>query len=89
MTKKEIKSAINKAAFQFAESLGYDVYDDNDGSSVTFIKPGTKRYDDTIEWHRSYHETCVLNWASDGTKSDAELIDAHMKLIIEQYNGQN
>ena len=88
MNKKEIKSAINKAAFQFAESLGYDVYDDSDGSSVTFMKPGTKRHDDTIEWHRSYHETCILNWASDETQADAEAIDAHMKPIIEHYNNQ-
>lgn len=85
MTKKEIKSAINKAAYQFAESLGYEVYDDGDGVSVTFMKPGTKRHDDTIEWHRSYHETCVLNWASDEVKTDAETIDTHMKSIINQY----
>jgi len=26
MNKKEIKNAINKAAYQFAESLGYEVH---------------------------------------------------------------
>lgn len=88
MTKKEIRSAINKAAFTFAESLGYEVYDDNDGSTVTFMKPGTKRHDDTIEWSRGYHETCVLNWASTQTQADAEAIDTHMKPIIEHYNSQ-
>ena len=85
MTKKEIKSAINKAAYIFAESLGYEIHDDGMGGSVTFMKPGTKRHDDTIDWHRSYHETCVLNWASDEVKIDAGLIDAHMKPIIAQY----
>ena len=85
MTKKEIKSAINKAAYMFAESLGYEIHDDGMGGSVTFMKPGTKRHDDTIDWHRSYHETCVLNWASDEVKIDAGLIDAHMKPIIAQY----
>jgi hypothetical protein len=85
MTKKEIKSAINKAAYQFAESLGYDISDDGMGGSVTFMKPGA-RGDDSIDWHRSYQETCVLNWASDDTKIDAGLIDAHMKPIIEHYN---
>ena len=84
MTKKEIKSAINKAAYMFAESLGYEIHDDGMGGSVTFIKLG-KLVDDSIEWHRSQHETCVLNWASDDTKLDAGLIDAHMKPIIEQY----
>ena len=84
MTKKEIKSAINKAAYMFDESLGYEIHDDGMGGSVTFIKLG-KLVDDSIEWHRSQHETCVLNWASDDTKLDAGLIDAHMKPIIEQY----
>ena len=86
MTKKEIKSAINKAAYTFAESLGYEIHDDGMGGSVTFMKPGTKRHDDTIEWHRSYHDTCVLNWASDQIKSDAQAIDNYMKPIIAQYN---
>jgi hypothetical protein len=86
MNKKEIRNAINKAAYQFAESLGYDMSDDNDGSSVTFKKPGCQRADDTIEWHRSYQYTCVVNWASDEIKADADAIDAHMKPIIEHYN---
>ena len=88
MNKKEIKSAINKAAFQYAESLGYEMHDDGMGGSVTFMKPDTKRHDDTIDWHRSYQETCVLNWASDDVKFDAALIDKHMKPIIEHYNSQ-
>ena len=86
MNKKEIRNAINKAAYQYAEKLGYQVSDDGDGSSVTFMKPDTKRHDDTIEWSRSYHDTCVLNWASAETKADAEFIDAHMKPIIKHYN---
>ena len=88
MNKKEIRNAINKAAYQFAESLDYQVYDDGDGSSVTFMKPDTERHDDTIEWHRSSHDTCVLNWASDQTKVDAQAIDDYMKPIIEHYNNQ-
>ena len=86
MNKKEIRNAINKAAYEFAESLGYDMSDDNDGSSVTFKKPGCKRADDTIEWHRSYQYACVVNWANDEIKADADAIDAHMKPIIEHYN---
>lgn len=87
MNKKEIRSAINKAAYKYAESLGYDISDDGMGGSVTFIKPGAS-IDDSIDWHRSYQETCTLNWASDDTKFDAGLIDKHMKPIIEQYNNQ-
>jgi len=78
MTKKEIKNAINKAVYQFAESLGYQVSDDNDGSYVTFSKPG-QGVDDMIDYSRSYHETAVLNWASDEAKADAALIDEFAK----------
>ena len=88
MNKKEIKSAINKAAYKLAESMGYEIHDDGMGGSVTFMKPETKSVDDTIDWHRSYHSTCVLNWASDEVKLDAGLIDAHMKPIINDYNNR-
>ena len=84
MTKKEIKSAINKAVYQFAESLGYTVSDDNDGSYVTFSKPDSDA-DDMIDYMRSYHETVVLNWASDEAKADAELIDAYAKKQKRKY----
>jgi hypothetical protein len=87
MNKKEIRNAINKAAYQFAESLGYQMSDDNDGSYVTFSR-GDDNGDNTIDWSRSHHETCVLNWADDKTKADAEYIDTHMKPIIAHYNSQ-
>ena len=86
MTKKEIKSAINKAVYQFAESLGYQVLDDADGSYVTFSKPDVENADDTIDYHRSHQETYVLNWASDEIKADAKLIDAYAQHQIRKYN---
>jgi hypothetical protein len=86
MTKKEIKNAINKSVYQFAESLGYQVSDDADGSYVTFSKPGYSKADDTIDYMRSYHETCVMNWASDEIKADAQLIDAFAENQMKQYN---
>ena len=79
MTKKEIKNAINKAVYQYAESLGYQMSDDNDGSYVTFYKFESDACDDTIDYSRSYHETCVLNYASDECKADAKLIDEFAK----------
>ena len=83
MTKKEIKNAINKAVYQYAESLGYQVSDDNDGSYVTFSKPECDHYDDAIDYSRSNHEICVLNWASDEIKADAEKIDAYAQEQIK------
>jgi hypothetical protein len=87
MNKKEIRNAINKAAYHYAQSLGYQVEDYNDGSYVTFSR-GDDNGDNTIDWSRSHHETCVLNWADDKTKADAEYIDTHMKPIIAHYNSQ-
>jgi hypothetical protein len=79
MTKKEIKNEINKAVYIYAESLGYDMSDDNDGSCVTFSKPDRKDAYDCIEYSRSYHETYVVNWCSDQLKSDADIINEFAK----------
>ena len=70
MTKKEIRNAINKAVYQYAESLGYSMEDVGDGAYVTFYKPDVSGRN-AIDYHRSYHETCVLDWADDETKADA------------------
>ena len=88
MNKKEIKSAINKAAYAFAESMGYEMHDDEGDGTVSFVPHEYTTIDDTITWHRSSHDTCVLNWSSDKTKADADAIDAHMKPIIKYLNDQ-
>ena len=88
MNKKEIRSAINKAAYEYAESLGYEVEDNEGDGTVLFVPDEYTSADDTITWHRSYHNTCVLNWASDNVRSNAEMIDAHMKPIIKYLNDQ-
>ena len=87
MTKKEIRNAITREVCAYVTELGYSIDDDGFHGSLTFQRHGSS-IDDSIEWNRSYQETCVLNWASDETKIDAGLIDAHMKPIIEHYNNQ-
>jgi len=84
MTKKEIRSAINKAVYLYAESLGYDMSDDNDGSYVTFTKPDSKA-DDSIDYHRSYHEIYVMNWARDETKADSILIHNYAVAMQDKF----
>jgi len=88
MNKKEIRNAINREAYMFAKSIGYQIHDNEGDGTVLFAPDDYTSIDDTITWHRSSHDTCVLNWSSDKTKSDADAIDAHMKPIIEQYNNQ-
>jgi hypothetical protein len=84
MTKRQIQSAINKAVYIYAESLGYQMSDDNDGSFVTFYKadrPGK----DAIDYHRSYQECVTLNWASDESKADCALIAEFVKQEKAKY----
>jgi len=88
MNKKEIRNAINKAAYELAKSMGYEIHDDEGDGTVLFAPHDYTSADDTITWHRSYHNTCVLNWSSDQIKADADAIDVHMKPIIEHYNNQ-
>ena len=88
MNKKEIRNAINKAAYEYAKVLGYEIHDDEGDGTVLFVPVAYTNIDNTITWHRSYHETCVLNWADYMIKQDAESIDKHMKPIIEHYNAQ-
>ena len=79
MTKKEIRNQINKAVYVYAESLGYRVSDDADGSYVTFSKDDFKTYDDMIDYHRSHQECCVLNHACAESKADADKINEYVK----------
>ena len=85
MTKKEIRNAINKAVYQYAESLGYSMEDVGDGACVTFYKPGDSNKE-SIDYSRSYHETCVLDWADDETKANAELIDQFAQEQVKKYS---
>ena len=84
MTKRQIQSAINKAVYLYAESLGYQMSDDNDGSYVTFHK-SEGSHDDTIDYHRSYQNCATLNWASDQVKADEILIEAFVKQEKAKY----
>ena len=84
MTKTEIKSAINKAVYQFAESIGYSISDDNDGSFITFYKPELSGKD-SIDYHRSSHQTYVLNHSSDEIKADAVRIELYALSQIQKY----
>jgi hypothetical protein len=41
---------------------------------------------DCIDYSRSNHDTCIVNWASDQIREDAELIDAFAEEQMKQYN---
>jgi len=75
MNKTEKRKELNKLVFEMVTSLGYEVVDDGDGGRVTFIKPNFKNYHDSMEYHRSYFDICVLDDASNEVKEDAKTIE--------------
>ena len=75
MNKTESRKALNKLVFEMVTSLGYEVVDDGDGGRVTFIKPNFKNYHDSIDYHKSRFDICVLNDASDKVKEDGKTIE--------------
>jgi hypothetical protein len=75
MNKTESRKALNKLVFEMVTGLGYNIDDDGDGGRVTFIKPNFKNYHDSMEYHRSYFDVCVLDDASDVVKEDAKTIE--------------
>ena len=83
MNKSEIRKAINKAVFEFAESLGYMIDDHGEGGRVTFIKPDAKTLNDSIEYSRSQQSTCTLNWASKAVKTDESKIEKFIENIVK------
>mgnify|MGYP003347304306 CR=1 FL=1 len=89
MTKKEIRNQINKAVYMYAESLGYQMSDDNDGSYVTFSKSNFKSYDDTIDYHRSYQEANVMSSACAESKADAYKINEYVKAVKASIEYEN
>ena len=74
MNKTERRKALNKLVFEMVTGLGYEIIDDGDGGRITFIKPGQENYDNSIDYHLSRFDICVLNYASNDIKEDANTI---------------
>jgi hypothetical protein len=86
MNKTETRKALNKLVFEMVTGLGYEVVDDGDGGRVTFIKPNFKDYHDSIEYHKSRFDICVLNDASDKVKEDGETIEWFIEVQRKALN---
>lgn len=82
MNKTEKRKYINKSVYTFAKALGYDMSDDNNGHYVTLSKPGTRKSDETIEYSRSGHDACCVNWASEEVQRDTDKINEFIKILM-------
>ena len=81
MNKTERRKALNKLVFEMVTGLGYEVVDDGDGGRVTFIRPGNKNLYDSIEYHKSCFDICILNFdVSDKTKEDSKTIEEFINI---------
>ena len=81
MNKTEKRRALNKLVFEMVTGLGYDVVDDGEGGWVTFIKPDYKNLYDSIEYHKSRFDICILNFdVSDKTKEDSKTIEEFINI---------
>lgn len=81
MNKTERRKALNKLVFEMVTGLGYEVIDDGDGGRVTFIRPGNKNLYDSIEYHKSRFDICILNFdVSDKTKEDSKTIEEFINI---------
>jgi hypothetical protein len=78
MTKRELQRVFNSKVYAFAESLGYDIEDNGDGSCVTFVHPDSTSGYDSIDYSRSQQDIHYVNWASDKVKEDAVKIEAYI-----------
>ena len=75
MTKTERNKTINKLVYKYAESLGYEV--DMTEIDVNFISE-SGNMNDHIEYRRSSHSVCCLNWACEKTLNDTVLIESYI-----------
>ena len=82
MNKTEKRKYINKSVYMFAEKLGYDMSDDDMGHYVTLSKPGTRKSDDCIEYSRSGHDACCVNWANEEVQRDTDKINEFIKILM-------
>ena len=86
MNKTERRKALNKLVFEMVTQLGYDVVDDGDGGRVTFIKPNHKNLYDSIEYHKSRFDICVLDDASNEVEEDSKTIEWFINTQRQSFN---
>jgi hypothetical protein len=79
MTKTEQIKHVTKSVITFMSALGYEVVNDESGN-LTFDN-GNGDSNNYIDYHRTYQDVCVLNWASNETKTIANKLEEFVKII--------
>jgi hypothetical protein len=79
MNKTEKTKHVTKSVTTFMEALGYEVVNDESGN-LTFDN-GKGDNNNYIDYHRTYQDVYVLNWASDETKAIANKLEEFVKIV--------
>lgn len=87
MNKTELRKNINRSVYQFVESLGYTMSDDEDGSYVTFYKIGSD-WKDCMDYMRSDQYVITNKDCNDEVKKDEKIVEEQIKVIKDYWNKQ-
>jgi hypothetical protein len=79
MNKTEKTKHVTKSVITFMSALGYEIVDD-EGGNLTFDN-GKGDNNNYIDYHRTYQDVYVMNWASDETKTIANKLEEFVKII--------
>lgn len=79
MNKTEKIKHLTKSVIVFMAALNYEVVDDN-GGNLTFDN-GSGDSNNYIDYHRSYQDVYVMNWAPDNTKLIANKLEQFVKTV--------
>jgi hypothetical protein len=79
MNKTEKNKHVTKSVITFMEALGYEVVNDESGN-LTFDNGGGDS-NNYIDYHRTYQDVYVMDWANDSTKKIGDKLEKFIKIV--------
>ncbi len=79
MNKTEKIKHVTKSVITFMAALNYEVVDD-EGGNLTFDN-GSGNSNNYIDYHRTYQDVYVMDWANDDTKDIANKLEQFIKIV--------
>ena len=82
MNKTEKRKLINKTFLTWLTENypEYEVYDEEGDGTFTLIN--NNHLNESMSYHRSYHEVCTYNWAPAEMIEHEELFNNHIQTVI-------
>jgi hypothetical protein len=85
MNKKEYHRQINERFYAYVEeNFPEYIVDSSEGFGRIYLIP-KHGYGDSIEYHQSRHDLCCLNYASESTKENMEVMENYINNNIIPY----